>query len=362
MLRKISLFFFPIIFFVLIYQYQKSKHYSWDLTAYVAEVLKLDSPKDLHLDTYKTLSVSLPKERYNHLTNFEYGKTNLENKKIFYEQLRFYDYRILYHYTNHFIRIVTGVSVPNAIFLNSALFAFLSVCLLFYISYKEKTINLFLSGLIIVNLIMQKEFIEIIRFSTPDAQSIFLVSLSIYLFFKNSSKSFFIVALLSLLVRSDNVILYTLLILFDLIINRQNLFRKTAYLVGLVTFYLLLNKVFEVPSYGVLFKHTFLSPVLYPVSNSESFHLSEYIVFLKKQITGILSISMILVTSMLYLGYQSKDKTDYRLLIFGISIFIVYHLKYILFPIYWYRFYALYLVLFLIFIVFYLKKNSYNVR
>jgi hypothetical protein len=48
MLRKISLFFFPIIFFVLIYQYQKNKHYSWDLTAYVAEVLKLDSPKDLH--------------------------------------------------------------------------------------------------------------------------------------------------------------------------------------------------------------------------------------------------------------------------------------------------------------------------
>ena len=209
---------------------------------------------------------------------------------------------------------------------------------------------------------MQKEFIEIIRFSTPDAQSIFLVSLSIYLFFKNSSKSFFIFALLSLLVRSDNVILYTLLILFDLIINRQNLLRKAAYLVGLVTFYLLLNKVFEVPSYGVLFKHTFLSPVLYPVSNSESFHLSEYIVFLKRQITGILSISMILVTTMLYLGYQSKEKTDYRLLIFGISIFIVYHLKYILFPIYWYRFYALYLVLFLIFIFFYLKKNSYNVR
>ena len=83
MLRKISLFFFPIIFFVLIYQYQKNKHYSWDLTAYVAEVLKIDSPKDLHLDTYKTLSVSLPKERYNHLTNFEYGKTNLENKKIY---------------------------------------------------------------------------------------------------------------------------------------------------------------------------------------------------------------------------------------------------------------------------------------
>ena len=48
MLRKISLFFFPIIFFVLIYQYQKNKHYSWDLTAYVAEVLKIDSPKDLH--------------------------------------------------------------------------------------------------------------------------------------------------------------------------------------------------------------------------------------------------------------------------------------------------------------------------
>jgi hypothetical protein len=72
-----------------------------------------------------------------------------------------------------------------------------------------------------------------------------------------------------------------LLILFDLIINRQNLLRKAAYLVGLVTFYLLLNKVFEVPSYGVLFKHTFLSPVLYPVSNSESFHLSEYIVFKK---------------------------------------------------------------------------------
>lgn len=83
MLRKISLFFFPIIFFVLIYQYQKNKHYSWDLTAYVAEVLKLDSPKDLHLDTYKTLSVSLPKERYNHLTHFEYEKKNLEIKKIF---------------------------------------------------------------------------------------------------------------------------------------------------------------------------------------------------------------------------------------------------------------------------------------
>ena len=132
MLRKISLFFFPIIFFVLIYQYQKNKHYSWDLTAYVAEVLKLDSPKDLHLETYKILSFSLPKERYNHLTHFEYGKKNLENKKIFYEQLRFYDYRILYHYTNHFIRIVTGVSVPNAIFLNSALFAFLTVCLLFW--------------------------------------------------------------------------------------------------------------------------------------------------------------------------------------------------------------------------------------
>ena len=81
MLRKISLFFFPIIFFVLIYQYQKSKHYSWDLTAYVAEVLKLDSPKDLHLNTYNTLSVSLPKERYNHLTNFKYEKTKKKKKK-----------------------------------------------------------------------------------------------------------------------------------------------------------------------------------------------------------------------------------------------------------------------------------------
>ena len=83
MLRKISLFFFPIIFFVLIYQYQKNKHYSWDLTAYVAEVLKLDNPKDLHLETYKTLSVSLPKERYNHLTNFEYGKKKSRKQKKF---------------------------------------------------------------------------------------------------------------------------------------------------------------------------------------------------------------------------------------------------------------------------------------
>ena len=362
MLRKISLFFFPIIFFVLIYQYQKNKHYSWDLTAYVAEVLKIDSPKDLHLETYKTLSVSLPKERYNHLTNFEYGKKNLENKKIFYEQLRFYDYRILYHYTNYFIRIVTGVSVPSAIFLNSALFAFLTVCLLFYISYKEKTINLFLSGLIIVYLIMQKEFIEIIRFSTPDAQSIFLVALSIYLFFKNNKLGFIIVSLLSLLVRSDNVILYFFLIFFDLVFNRENILRKIIYLVGFVCFYLLLNTIFEVPSYRVLFRHTFLSPVFFPVSNPESFHLPEYVAFLKNQITGILSISLVLVTAMFYLGYQSKEKKDYTLLIFGTSIFIVYNLKFILFPVYWYRFYTLYLVLFFIFIVFYLKKNSYNVR
>lgn len=362
MFRKVNTVFFPILFFILIYQYQKNKHYSWDLTAYVAEVLKFDNPKDLHAETYTILSNTLTKERYNNLINFEYGKNNLENKNIFYEQLCFYKHRILYHYTNYFIRTITGFSVPDAIFLNSFLFAFLTVCLLFYISLKERVINLFLSGLIIVYLIMQKEFIEIIRFSTPDAQSIFLVALSIYLFFKNNKLGFIIVSLLSLLVRSDNVILYFFLIFFDLVFNRENILRKIIYLVGFVCFYLLLNKIFEVPSYRVLFRHTFLSPVFFPVSNPESFYLPEYVAFLKNQITGILSISLVLVTAMFYLGYQSKEKKDYTLLIFGTSIFIVYNLKFILFPVYWYRFYTLYLVLFFIFIVFYLKKNSYNVR
>ncbi len=226
MFRKIITVFFPILFFILIYQYQKNKHYSWDLTAYVAEVLKFDNPKDLHAETYTILSNTLTKERYNNLINFEYGKNNLENKNIFYEQLCFYKHRILYHYTNYFIRTITGFSVPDAIFLNSFLFAFLTVCLLFYISLKERVINLFLSGLIIVYLIMQKEFIEIIRFSTPDAQSIFLVALSIYLFFKNNKLGFIIVSLLSLLVRSDNVILYFFLIFFDLVFNRENILRK----------------------------------------------------------------------------------------------------------------------------------------
>lgn len=210
---------YPLLLILLLpvafYTY-KNPDYNFDMIGYMALIIKIDqkvSVEEIHKTTYSELRRSLPADEYKRLTETPPHRKKFEsNYSEFEEILPNYIVKPLYLWAC-WLFYKTGVSLVTSTVLPSIIsFLFLG---LFLFHWFSKYLNLVIA-LTGATLIMYSTFVtSIARLSTPDLlSSVFLLGGFYFILEKRNLLWMFILFLLAVLSRADNVILSFFIILF----------------------------------------------------------------------------------------------------------------------------------------------------
>jgi len=193
------------VFIILIYGIHKPS-IDWDIIGYVASAkhFEINDKTELHKFVYRNLKKFVSEDKYKELINDgkQYRIDMAGNPDLFYQQLPFYEIRVLYNLSILFLSKI-GVNIFAATYYISAISTVLAALLLLF-SIKDK---IYIELLFIFPFFLSLYGIfTVAKFSTPDAMIFLCISLFIYLFLKNKISSILFVMPFFVLVRTDIII------------------------------------------------------------------------------------------------------------------------------------------------------------
>jgi len=194
----------------------KHPEYNFDMVGYMALIIKMDqkgSVEEIHKATYSELRRSLSADEYSRLTETAPHRKKFEADYSEFEKvLPNYIVKPLYLWTC-WLFYKSGISLVTSTVLPSIIsFLFLGLLLFHWLS-KYLNAVIALTG---TTLIMNSTFVTwIARLSTPDLlSSVFLLASFYFILEKRNPLWMFVLFLLAILSRADNVILCFFIILF----------------------------------------------------------------------------------------------------------------------------------------------------
>jgi hypothetical protein len=312
--------------------------YNWDLVAYIASALSYDIQDIslLHKTTYQILEQTIPRENYNLLIATNHYQSHVFHHAIdFYSQLNFYQVKPLYIYIIYVLSKLGIPMVDGTIYI-SAISVVLSCMLI--LRWLKKYIPLPLAFSLTIVIAISSRLSDLSRVSSPDALSILITIATIYLILeKKQLKTAMILMLLSIFIRSNNIIFVSLVLCYFIYQNLREKKKQPSVYISLVlaiTFYFIIS--YSAQSYGwwTLFYHSFISYLDNPLYFDMRFSFSVYFDVLRDAaktlfIGGLYLPSLLLSFVMIsfFVLYNNKQLTRYRYYIYIMYLnFIIYFL------------------------------------
>ena len=214
----VSLYITIIIGLILSFIFLKTNNINFDLIPYIASVKKIEnsaiSVTTLQRDTYDALKSEVSGEAFARATDssIKFRVNMQDDSAVFAKNLPYYGIKTGYNYFNAALKFGTS-SYTKAIAANSAVFWLLTLVLTFL--YLKKLIRsnwwlVILSFLICLN----PHFIYGARIATPDMMSCFVVLFAFVSVTQLKLNQAYILGLLAIIVRPDNIVFSGLLGLF----------------------------------------------------------------------------------------------------------------------------------------------------
>lgn len=335
---------FPLLFtFFLFYSHKKNNVFNWDKLAYMACVLDLDHEevKDIHTKVYTIYQKSKSKPGNTYESDMQ------QNPDGFYEQLGFYKIRFLYNAVNWGLYKI-GIPLDVAVSLNSLIFTIALVIVLFRTA-KGKYLE-WIFGFLILVLMLFSFFNPILLVSTPDAMSCFFMVLIILGYLNKWNRNYvFLIMLITVLVRTDSVILSGILLGFDFLQKRNILTIIKLSLLALT--FIFVNYITGYLGWHNLIYHSFIELQSYPRSNPKKIDFYEYWTIFRRGLFNDLLLNEIKICLIALPLFLLSKKYFYKysnVLIVLITIISSMLCKYILFPKIFERFNLVYIILILV--------------
>jgi len=339
-------------------------YHNWDMIPYAAcaRSFELHDREILHAATYAELERSVPADTYRALTSGLYRQTVSEDAEAFAQQLPFYQIRILYN-ALVFVMAKMGVNVFVATHLVSALAAIagLWVVLLTFRPYV-KTALLFL----VPPFAVVFGLLDVAKYGTPDGLAFLAVCLMACLLV-GQNRGMLIVLPLSVLVRTDLIVLVVLVTYYLVFVIRQWRFAAIVSLVAAVVGYALVNAAYGHYGLSATYYMTFVEAVAYPADAGIGIGFRDYLAILAGSAREILTNAAFLLFMMVSVLIGAKtigrmaavrDKMMKSLLFVFISSFVYVIVHIIAFPEIEERFFVGQYVLSLVVLFALLSQNS----
>ena len=323
--------------------------YDWDVLGYMAAALSWEEAdkKQIHDKVYAIAQTAMPEAAYRELVSRgPYRQDMYANDAHFAQQLPFYSIRPLFVASIYLLHKL-GINLAQAAGIISALSYFLiAVILLLWIT---KYIDGIYGVGLALFLILSPPMLMTARLTTPDALSAALVIAAVYVLAeKRSLTGSGVLMLLSLFVRTDNIIFVLLLFGYLVLFGRHELSlsvpRFALIVAAAVLTYLTIHLAAGNYGWSTVFHHTLVEFINDPADHSFTISPTTYLKALRAGLSFLVAGSMMIFLFFGLLAYylsarkkaHVQDIYSHLALILGLSVL----LRYALFPAIFDRFFV----------------------
>ncbi len=291
LLSKIANWFIPILCLALFFYAIKSPSEDWDMLGYVASAISLENPDIdyIHQYVYDEFKTYATTEDFKNLTIEDpYRNSMFSDADAFNQQIPYYKIRII------FILLILaltkiGINVYLACHIISAGLT-CSGFLAFYYAFQKTIHPLF--WLVAPIFFISFSVLKVAQTVTADSLAFFWIGLICYAFMHDRWKAFFILLVLSILVRTDMILLVALFTGYLIVFQTDlRLLSIICALVSAVT-YFFINNYFENYGWSTVFYFAFISDMqaTHPVEfSSYGVTIEQYLSAVKKNIKFFIS-------------------------------------------------------------------------
>ena len=280
--------------------------YTWDVVGYIGAALswQTSDPLAVHTQTYELLRLELPEQAFAGLVSGPYATAMASNADQFYSQLDMYRIKPLYVGLLNLLDAF-GLSLVDAGKVLSVVPAAL-LCILVYVWLKRHvSANFALSITVLLSLCSR--LFDVARVILPDSLSALILVFAVYLLLGRpaATKWALILLVLSILVRTNNILFVTpLLIYVSYAESRRSGWQSmeargpAIALVVAVICYFVVSAMFN-HQWWRLFHHTFIESIADMNAFAMSFSFDQYLQVLGTRLRQIVIGNFVMVTMLL---------------------------------------------------------------
>jgi hypothetical protein len=336
-------YYFIFVFIILIYGFHKP-YIDWDIIGYVASAkhFEIKDKTELHKFVYKNLKYFVDEEKYKILTNGgkQYRIDMAGNPVLFYQQLPFYEIRVLYNLSILLLSKI-GFNIFASTYYISIFCSILAIFLLFF-AIKDK-VHIFFLYIFPFYLILYGLTL-VAKFSSPDAMIFLCISLFIYLFSKEKINAILFITPLFVLVRTDTIIFNFTAIAIIFFLYKDLRLKSVISLITSTIIYIFINNYFKNYGWATIFSFSLIKRVSNPADVNLTISISDYITVLGKGIINALKdyifVSYVCfqsTTIILLYFFAKKFENNKEIWIYTIVSISNILIRFILFPVTWER-------------------------
>lgn len=285
--KKIALF---VCFFVLLlinsFFIYRNPWFDWDIVSYIWNVKYIENKniEEVQKETYDELKEYLDEWRYKTiLWANQYRKDVYNEPEAFLDIMPFYNIKFIYIYTTYFFNKL-WLWIIDAI-LAVSLLSYIAFCVILYFIFKKEIEKYPLLFFVFYLLSFSSPIIIAWRSTTPDMFGAVMLLLWVFLILKKQIIPWIIVLILSLWVRTDNIIFIGVLLFY------MKFFAEKSFKIGYFTFiiwsiaalgfYKWINTYFDNFWYWKLYYNSFIEPISYPSTFVPDISLRDVLVIMK---------------------------------------------------------------------------------
>ena len=256
--------------------------YNWDLIAYVGVVHSYTqkSPSLIHARTYSEIQEHVPTTPYRRLlgeghSHKDYRAAMAKSPEEFVAQLPFYSVKPLYP-SLMFLLNQTGIDLVTAsVLISRVSYLLIGILLWYWIARYYPPLTSFLLASLLISMPFS---LALARYSTPDALSSLILLLAFFLFIEHSrTRLATVILVLSIAARPDNVMLVTLLALYDLVFRKEERLFSLGVMLAAFSLYKLLTTLSGNYGWPTLFYFAHVSFLTNPASDPIHFSAIDYL-------------------------------------------------------------------------------------
>lgn len=285
--NKYCLYIYYVLFvlFILVATLNKPA-YNWDMIGYVASAkyFETEDKSEIHEFAYKQLKSTVSDSVYQRLTASGYRKTIEIDKEALYQQLPFYQIRVLYNGLVYALYKM-GLNPYFVTHLISAVSVCLGFLLLLFGLRKTQILDDYLYFALPL-MSIPLGVLNVARLGTPDGLA-FLFTMLIFLctISDKYKKNLLWVLPLSILIRTDLIIFIAPVYIYVLFCLENNRERLSWLVSGLfaISNYLFINMYYANYGWEKLIYHTFINYLVYPADTQISISFSNFFDIIKHQ-------------------------------------------------------------------------------
>jgi len=281
--------------------------YNWDMLAYMGLVVQKETSdiQKIHDETYRQAKEHMPATEYGYLLGGPKRQARYESADTFYALLPLYAVKPMYvELVNAFYK--AGFSLPAATLMPSIISYILCGLLLFY--WLARIVSFYWAAIIGFTISFSGFMVFAARLSTPDLLSAFFLLLAFFLIMeKRNLHGAFVVMLLSLFTRLDNIVVCSLIVTF-LFFNKkwQPVFPWKKYLLflgSLAVCYFIITAITLRPfGWNIFYYHDFVKRLDLGGATHLSFSLKNYFRVLDAQVfTALLHYNFFLFLTIIFI-------------------------------------------------------------